>query len=81
MKNEICFFLFLSWDLVLTLNDKKKFQVMKGFGGAVTDSAAMNILALSGATQDKLLRSYFSEEGDLYHHLGDKGFTYYRQRL
>ncbi|XP_073464899.1 lysosomal acid glucosylceramidase isoform X3 [Aquarana catesbeiana] len=50
-------------DLVLTLNDKKKFQVMKGFGGAVTDSAAMNILALSGATQDKLLRSYFSEEG------------------
>ncbi|KAM5129519.1 lysosomal acid glucosylceramidase isoform 2-T2 [Mantella aurantiaca] len=50
-------------DLLFTLNDKKKFQVMKGFGGAVTDSAAMNILGLSEATQDKLLRSYFSEEG------------------
>ncbi|XP_018420734.1 PREDICTED: glucosylceramidase [Nanorana parkeri] len=50
-------------DLVLTLNDKKKFQVMKGFGGAVTDSAALNILALSEGTRDNLLRSYFSEEG------------------
>ncbi|KAG8542687.1 hypothetical protein GDO81_026271 [Engystomops pustulosus] len=36
---------------------------MKGFGGAVTDSAAMNILALSEGSRDNLLRSYFSEEG------------------
>ncbi|XP_068107576.1 lysosomal acid glucosylceramidase [Hyperolius riggenbachi] len=50
-------------DLVLMLNDKQKFQVMKGFGGAVTDSAALNILALSEKAQDKLLRSYFAEEG------------------
>ncbi|XP_056409090.1 lysosomal acid glucosylceramidase [Hyla sarda] len=49
--------------LVFTLDDKKRFQVMKGFGGAVTDSAAMNILALSAGCQDNLLRSYFSEEG------------------
>ncbi|XP_069805825.1 lysosomal acid glucosylceramidase [Dendropsophus ebraccatus] len=49
--------------LTLTLDDKKRFQVMKGFGGAVTDSAAMNILALSAGSQDNLLRSYFSEEG------------------
>lgn len=49
--------------LTLTLNDKQRFQVMKGFGGAVTDSAAMNILALSTGAQDNLLRSYFSEEG------------------
>ncbi|XP_075704751.1 lysosomal acid glucosylceramidase-like [Rhinoderma darwinii] len=49
--------------LILTLNHKKMFQVMKGFGGAVTDSAAMNILAMSAACQDNLLRSYFSVEG------------------
>ncbi|XP_071988396.1 lysosomal acid glucosylceramidase isoform X2 [Engystomops pustulosus] len=49
--------------LILTLNDKKRFQFMKGFGGAVTDSAAMNILALSEGSRDNLLRSYFSEEG------------------
>nr|AAH81165.1 MGC84284 protein [Xenopus laevis] len=50
-------------DLVLTLNDKKKFQTIKGFGGAVTDSAALNILSLSDETKENLLRSYFSEEG------------------
>ncbi|KAM3910014.1 LOW QUALITY PROTEIN: lysosomal acid glucosylceramidase-like [Leptodactylus fuscus] len=49
--------------LTLTLNDKKRFQVLKGFGGAVTDSAAMNILALSAGSRDNLLRSYFSDEG------------------
>lgn len=49
--------------LTLTLNDKKRFQVIKGFGGAVTDAAAMNILALSAGAQDHLLRSYFSAEG------------------
>ncbi|KAM9294263.1 lysosomal acid glucosylceramidase [Gastrophryne carolinensis] len=50
-------------DLVLTLNDNKRFQAVKGFGGAVTDSAAINIMALSEETREKLLRSYFSEEG------------------
>ncbi|KAG9461687.1 hypothetical protein GDO78_016003, partial [Eleutherodactylus coqui] len=49
--------------LTLTLDDRKRFQVMKGFGGAVTDSAAMNILAVSAGCRDNLLRSYFSEEG------------------
>ncbi|XP_077111966.1 lysosomal acid glucosylceramidase isoform X1 [Ranitomeya variabilis] len=49
--------------LTFSLQDKKRFQVIKGFGGAVTDSAAMNILALSAGTQGKLLSAYFSEEG------------------
>ncbi|XP_066465046.1 lysosomal acid glucosylceramidase [Eleutherodactylus coqui] len=49
--------------LTLTLDDRQRFQVMKGFGGAVTDSAAMNILAVSAGCRDNLLRSYFSEEG------------------
>ncbi|KAG8431733.1 hypothetical protein GDO86_020238, partial [Hymenochirus boettgeri] len=34
-----------------------------GFGGAVTDSASLNILSLSQETQQNLLKSYFSEEG------------------
>lgn len=37
---------------------------MKGFGGAMTDAAALNILALSPPARDLLLKSYFSEEGE-----------------
>ncbi|PSN49703.1 hypothetical protein C0J52_05335 [Blattella germanica] len=43
-----------------------KFQTMKGFGGAMTDAAGMNIASLSNATQEKLLRQYFGEEGINY---------------
>uniref|UniRef100_A0A8C5PS06 Glucosylceramidase n=1 Tax=Leptobrachium leishanense TaxID=445787 RepID=A0A8C5PS06_9ANUR len=53
-------------DLVLTLNDVKRYQNIKGFGGAVTDSASLNILALTSGTQENLLKSYFSEEGSEY---------------
>nr|XP_033780277.1 lysosomal acid glucosylceramidase isoform X2 [Geotrypetes seraphini] len=49
--------------LVLKLNTAKKYQRIKGFGGAMTDAAALNILTLSEATQRHLLNSYFSEEG------------------
>ncbi|XP_078527693.1 lysosomal acid glucosylceramidase isoform X1 [Lissotriton helveticus] len=52
--------------LVLTLKTTKKYQQIKGFGGAVTDSAAMNILSLSPETQKNLINSYFSEEGIEY---------------
>lgn len=38
-------------------------QRIIGFGGAFTDSAAMQILSLPQAAQDKLLESYFSDEG------------------
>ncbi|XP_053330638.1 lysosomal acid glucosylceramidase isoform X2 [Spea bombifrons] len=53
-------------DLVLKLNDRKRYQKVKGFGGAVTDSASLNILSLSPKTQENLLKSYFSEEGIEY---------------
>ncbi|KAM4664783.1 lysosomal acid glucosylceramidase [Discoglossus pictus] len=53
-------------DLVLTLNDKKKYQTIKGFGGAITDSASLNILSLSPGSQQNLLNSYFSSEGIEY---------------
>ncbi|XP_069796372.1 lysosomal acid glucosylceramidase [Narcine bancroftii] len=52
--------------LQLTLDVRKKYQWIKGFGGAMTDAAAMNILSLSPQSQQNLLRSYFSEEGIEY---------------
>lgn len=50
--------------LLLTLQPDQKFQKVKGFGGAMTDAAALNILALSPPARDLLLKSYFSEEGE-----------------
>ncbi|XP_060676746.1 lysosomal acid glucosylceramidase isoform X1 [Hemiscyllium ocellatum] len=52
--------------LQLTFDVRKKYQQMKGFGGAITDAAAINILSLSAGSQENLLRSYFSEEGIEY---------------
>ncbi|XP_062897827.1 lysosomal acid glucosylceramidase isoform X1 [Mobula hypostoma] len=52
--------------LQLTLDVQKKYQNIKGFGGAMTDAAAINILSLSPGSQRNLLRSYFSEEGIEY---------------
>ncbi|XP_077383290.1 lysosomal acid glucosylceramidase [Festucalex cinctus] len=49
--------------LRLTLLQHKKYQKMRGFGGAMTDAAAINILSLSAEAQDQLLRQYFSKEG------------------
>ncbi|KAJ7397755.1 glucosylceramidase-like protein [Pitangus sulphuratus] len=52
--------------LLLTLNITTLYQSMKGFGGSLSDSAAMNILRLSRPAQDNLLRSYFSACGIEY---------------
>ncbi|GAB5583887.1 lysosomal acid glucosylceramidase isoform X2 [Prionailurus iriomotensis] len=52
--------------LLLTLQPDQKFQKVKGFGGAMTDAAALNILALSPPARNSLLKSYFSEEGIEY---------------
>ncbi|KAG9345415.1 hypothetical protein JZ751_009962 [Albula glossodonta] len=52
--------------LRLSIVAYQKYQKIKGFGGAMTDSAAMNILSLSPGAQDKLLRQYFSMEGIEY---------------
>ncbi|NXA44228.1 GLCM Glucosylceramidase, partial [Eudromia elegans] len=53
-------------DFHLVLDTAQRFQTVKGFGGSVTDSAAINILSLSPGAQERLLRSYFSEEGIEY---------------
>lgn len=50
----------------MTLDTAQRYQKVKGFGGSVTDAAAINILSLSQKVQDNLLRSYFSEEGECW---------------
>ncbi|CAL8247259.1 unnamed protein product [Lota lota] len=49
--------------LRLTIVPFQKYQEVRGFGGAMTDAAAYNILSLSPGTQDQLLRQYFSPDG------------------
>ncbi|XP_068084145.1 lysosomal acid glucosylceramidase-like [Anabrus simplex] len=43
-----------------------QYQKVLGFGGAVTDAAALNIMSLSEKTRNFLLRSYFGREGARY---------------
>ncbi|NXC77781.1 GLCM Glucosylceramidase, partial [Anhinga anhinga] len=52
--------------LLLTLNISTLYQHVKGFGGSLSDAAALNIMGLSQLAQDNLLRSYFSENGIEY---------------
>lgn len=40
---------------VLTLDSSQKYQQIFGFGGAMTDAAALNIRTLSNETQHQLL--------------------------
>uniref|UniRef100_A0A8C7YS49 Glucosylceramidase n=1 Tax=Oryzias sinensis TaxID=183150 RepID=A0A8C7YS49_9TELE len=49
--------------LRLTIVPHQKFQRIMGFGGAMTDAAAINILSLSAGAQEQLLRQYFSSDG------------------
>uniref|UniRef100_A0A8C5EZP2 Glucosylceramidase n=1 Tax=Gouania willdenowi TaxID=441366 RepID=A0A8C5EZP2_GOUWI len=49
--------------LRLTIEKQQKYQMIRGFGGAMTDAAAINILSLSAGAQEQLLRQYFSDDG------------------
>uniref|UniRef100_A0A7N6AUP1 Glucosylceramidase n=1 Tax=Anabas testudineus TaxID=64144 RepID=A0A7N6AUP1_ANATE len=49
--------------LRLTIVPYQKYQKIRGFGGAMTDAAALNILSLSAGAQNQLLQQYFSSEG------------------
>ncbi|GAB6021260.1 hypothetical protein CHUAL_003874 [Chamberlinius hualienensis] len=55
----------LGLETITLLRNEKK-QKIFGFGGAVTDSATMNILNLTDATRQKLLHSYFASDGIEY---------------
>lgn len=62
--SSVVYFLFFSSPgLRLTIVPYQKYQKIRGFGGAMTDAAAINILSLSAGAQDQLLRQYFSPEG------------------
>lgn len=50
--------------VAVDLAARSEIQKVKGFGGAMTDAASLNILALSPAARNLLLKSYFSEEGE-----------------
>ncbi|XP_034954351.2 lysosomal acid glucosylceramidase [Zootoca vivipara] len=52
--------------LVLVLELAQRYQIIKGFGGSITDSVGINVLSLTPETQNHLLRSYFSDEGIEY---------------
>ncbi|XP_069690962.1 lysosomal acid glucosylceramidase-like isoform X2 [Periplaneta americana] len=47
-------------------NTSVRYQKVLGFGGAMSDSAALNIASLSRTAQEKLLRQYFAPEGAEY---------------
>ncbi|XP_043259524.1 lysosomal acid glucosylceramidase-like [Colletes gigas] len=47
------------FESTLTVDTTKRYQTIAGFGGALTDSAGLNIKKLSSAAQDQLLRSYY----------------------
>nr|CAH7746788.1 unnamed protein product [Callosobruchus chinensis] len=53
------------YDNKVTVGDTV-YQEILGFGGAFTDSTGMNILSLNESIQEKLLRSYFSDNGIEY---------------
>ncbi|XP_063229264.1 lysosomal acid glucosylceramidase-like [Bacillus rossius redtenbacheri] len=52
--------------LKLTVQRHVQYQEMLGFGGAITDSTAINIKSLSDKAEDNLMQSYFGEGGSQY---------------
>lgn len=64
-KNNISFNVFNFLVTSLTIDTNKRFQKIKGFGGAFTDATGINILSLSQESQEHLLRSYFSPDGKM----------------
>nr|CAB3248398.1 glucosylceramidase-like [Phallusia mammillata] len=53
-------------NVVITLNKTIKYQTIKGFGGAITDAATVNIKNLTSRTQEQLIKAYFGPMGIEY---------------
>jgi glucosylceramidase len=53
-------------DNQILINSEQKFQTVLGWGGAFTDATGINIDSLDEQLQEKLLRSYFAEDGIEY---------------
>lgn len=56
--------------LTLTLNPKKTFQTVIGFGGAFTESATHTLSNMSAGNQAKVMHAYFDPEDGLGYTLG-----------
>jgi glucosylceramidase len=50
----------------IRINADQKFQTILGWGGAFTDAAGINLDSLNEQLQEKLLRSYFADDGIEY---------------
>lgn len=55
----------LTSESVITIDPSTTFQKVIGFGGALTEAAAVNILSLLPHQQDEILRGYFDPEKGL----------------
>lgn len=53
-------------DILFTVDSSVEYQTIFGFGGAMTDAAAINIRTLSNGTQQKLIESYYGNKGSKY---------------
>ena len=47
----------------ITINSKKTYQTLQGFGGAFTDATVENFLLLNKEEQDNFINLYFSKDG------------------
>jgi glucosylceramidase len=52
--------------ITIRLNPEEKFQTMTGFGGSFTESSAYLLNQVSKENREKILQSYFGEEGAKY---------------
>ena len=50
----------------MTINRNKKYQKILGFGGAFTDAATLNIMALGSVMSNRIIKDYYSSEGLAY---------------
>jgi glucosylceramidase len=53
-------------DYQINIDTNIQYQTILGFGGAFTDSAGLNLNALSANARENALRSYFAPEGSQY---------------
>ncbi|XP_044747412.1 lysosomal acid glucosylceramidase-like [Coccinella septempunctata] len=51
---------------LITINRNKTYQKINGFGGALTDTAGVNIMSLPAGAAEHLMRSYFTGTGSMY---------------
>ena len=58
--------LYYNNSVVISVNPSKSYQSIKGFGGAITDAATINIKSLSPKTQHNLVSSYYASTGIEY---------------